>query len=340
VNLALMDGEPVVARDDLPVATRSMRAIGTSATIAVTLPGRVDEAMALLSDDLGAIDAACSRFRPDSEIRRVEERSDGRPVAVSPLLFESLEVAGAVAMQTAGIVDPTVGSALIELGYDRDFEQIPADDLPSAFRPRPAPGWWQVELDPDARTASVPTGVHLDLGATAKAFVADRSARRIAVALRCGVLVNLGGDVAVSGPSPSGGWAIGIAPECTTPLEAVDQVVSVSAGGLATSGTTARSWVRDGRTVHHIVDPWTGEPAPAVWSMVSTMAPSCVEANAWSTAAVVWGHDAIGNLASVGIPARLVSAGGDIVLLGGWPLDADGHGDDGRSAPGGSREAR
>ncbi len=110
------------------------------------------------------------------------------------------------------------------------------------------------------------------------------------------------------GPCPAGGWAIGIASECTAPPEAVDQVVAISAGGLATSGTTARSWVRDGRTVHHIVDPWTGEPAPAVWSSVSVMAPSCVEANAWSTAAVVWGEDAIGNLSSIGIPARLVGA--------------------------------
>jgi len=340
VNLAELDGEPLVDRGGPVVATRSMRAIGTSATIAVTLPGRVDEALALLSQDLRAIDAACSRFRPDSEIRRVEERSGGRPMAVSPLLFDSLQVAGAVAMQTAGIVDPTVGSALIELGYDRDFEQIPADGPFPAVRPRPAPGWWQVELDPGDRTVSVPSGVHLDLGATAKAFVADRSARRIAGALRCGVLVNLGGDVAVSGPCPPGGWAVGIASECTAPVEAVDQVVAVSAGGLATSGTTARSWVRDGRTVHHIIDPWTGEPAPAVWSVVSVMAPSCVEANAWSTAAVVWGDDAVGNLASIGMPARLVGPGGDIVRLGGWPPDADGNGDDGRSAPGRSSGAQ
>jgi len=338
VNLALLDGEPPIGGDEPSVATRSMRAIGTSATVAVTVPGRVDEALTLLSHDLQAIDAACSRFRPDSEIRRVEQRSGGRPLAVSPLLFESLEVAGTVAMQTAGIVDPTVGAALIELGYDRDFEQIPADSF-FAFRPRPAPGWWQVGLDPNERTVSIPVGVHLDLGATAKAFVADRSARRIAAALLCGVLVNLGGDVAVSGPCPSGGWAIGIAPECTAPHEAVDQVVTVSAGGLATSGTTARSWVRNGRTVHHIVDPWTGEPAPAVWSSVSVMAPSCVEANAWSTAAVVWGRDAIGNLSSIGIPARLVSARGDVVQIGGWPLGADDNGD-GRSAPDRSGLAR
>jgi len=74
--------------------------------------------------------------------------------------------------------------------------------------------------------------------------------------------------------------------------------------------------------VHHIVDPWTGEAAQSVWSLVSTTAASCVEANAWSTAAVVWGHDALGNLAAHGVPARLVAADGIVVHTGGWPVDA------------------
>jgi thiamine biosynthesis lipoprotein len=251
----------------------------------------------------------------------LEAHSGGRPTAVSPLLFDALEVACRVAVQTAGVVDPTIGSALIELGYDRDFEAIGAGDPPASFRPEPAPGWWQIALDPDDRTVAIPVGVHVDLGATAKAMAADRSARRIAGALGCGVLVNLGGDVAVSGACPTDGWAVGIAPRCTSPLDQVDQVVSLFTGGLATSGTTTRSWFRNGRPVHHIVDPWTGEPAPGVWSLVSIMAPSCTEANAWSTAAVVWGHDAIGNLDALGLPARLVSPGGDIVQLGAWPLD-------------------
>jgi thiamine biosynthesis lipoprotein len=310
---------------DPSIATRSMWAIGTTAVVAVTAAARADEALALLADDLRALDAACSRFRSDSEIRLVERSSGGRAVTISPLLFDALEVACVIAAQTAGIVDPTIGSALIELGYDRDFDEISTGDRPAAGRPQPAPGWWQIQLDPGARTVVVPAGVHIDLGATAKAFAADRAAERIAAALECGVLVNLGGDVAVAGPCPKDGWAIGIAPECTTPLEAVDQVVTVCSGGLATSGTTARSWVRNGRTVHHIIDPWTGEAAPAVWSLVSTMAPSCVEANAWSTAAVVWGHDAVGNLAALGMPARLVSSRGDVVHLGDWPLDAVGH---------------
>jgi thiamine biosynthesis lipoprotein len=315
----LLDVKPGVDPEDASFATRSMSAIGTTATLAVTTPDRADEALALLSDDLRAIDEACSRFRRDSELRQLERCSGGHPVEVSPLLFDALEVACVMAVKTAGIVDPTIGSALIELGYDRDFDEIADGELPSDFRPQPAPGWWRIALDHEARTVAVPPGVHVDLGATAKAFVADRSVHRIAAALDCGALVNLGGDVAVAGHGPKRGWAVGIARDCTTPVDAVDQVVTLFHGGLATSGTTSRSWARNGRRVHHIVDPWTGDSAPVVWSLVSTMAASCVEANAWSTAAIVWGDDAIGNLSALGVPARLVTAGVVTVRLGDWP---------------------
>jgi thiamine biosynthesis lipoprotein len=114
---------------------------------------------------------------------------------------------------------------------------------------------------------------------------------------------------------------VGIAADCTADVARVDQVVTIVGGGLATSGTTARSWMRTGRPVHHIVDPWTGDVAPPVWSLVSVAAPSCVEANAWSTAAVVWGEDAVGNLTSGDVPARLVDAAGTVTTCGHWPLD-------------------
>lgn len=317
--------DPVRARGDstLPArAARSVRAIGTTATVVVTVPERADEAMTMLGADLATLDAACSRFRDDSELRRVELA--GWPVPVSSLLFEALETAIETAVRTAGIVDPTVGSALAGLGYDRDFAAIASDPDGACPAPRPAPGWWRLELDRSLRTVSIPAGVHVDLGSSGKAFAADRSAVRIADALDCGVLVNLGGDVAVAVHPPSGGWGIGIAPVCTAPPSGIDEVVALHSGGLATSGTTARTWERGGRTVHHIIDPWTGEVAPSTWSLVSAMAPTCVEANAWSTAAVVWGDDAPGNLACHGVPARLVAADGTVVRVGEWPAATGG----------------
>ena len=309
-------------RHEPPLVTRSMGAIGTTVSVVVTDPDRADDALAMMAEDLRDLDAACSRFRPDSELRRLERTGAGRPVVVSPLLFELCEVAMAIAVRTAGIVDPTVGSALIELGYDRDFDEIANHQQVTDVPPEPAPGWWRVEMDANARTVAVPPGVHLDFGAVAKAWAADRAADRIAARLGCGALVNLGGDVAMAGSGPAGGWAVGIAARCTTPLDSVDQVVVLHAGGLATSGTTARSWAHGGRTVHHIIDPWTGAPAAPVWSLVSTAAATCVDANAWSTAAVVWGDDAVGALTDLGVPARLVGVDGRIVHVGDWPSES------------------
>ena len=313
------------ADHQLDLATLSIRAIGTTASVTVTDPHGIDDALALVADDLCDLDRACSRFRPESELRRLERSGGGRPVPVSPLLFELLEVACAVAVKTAGTVDPTIGSAVIELGYDRDLEELAGGVAVPERKPRPAPGWWQIALDPDAGTVAIPSGVQVDLGATAKAYAADRCAQHVADVLGCGALVNLGGDVAVAGTAPPGGWAIGIAAECTTPVTDVDEVVALFGGGLATSGTTARVWVRNGRLVHHIVDPRTGTPAAPVWSLVSTAAPSCVEANAWSTAAVVWGEDAVGNLDIFGVSARLVDSEGVVVRVGDWPEVARGQ---------------
>jgi thiamine biosynthesis lipoprotein len=278
-----------------------------------------DAALGLLAADLVDLDEACSRFRSDSELRRVERLSQGRPVEVGPLLYAALDAAAGVAARTAGIVDPTIGSALVELGYDRDFDEIDTRDMPATGGPCPAPGWWTVGLDPVARTVAIPAGIHVDLGSTGKAFAADRSAGRIAEALGSGVLVNLGGDVAVAGPAPELGWGVGIALLSATAPGDADEVVVLRSGGLASSGTTARTWSSHGRQVHHIVDPWTGEVAPSTWALVSVLAPTCLEANGWSTAAIVWGSDAPGNLAAHGVPARLVASDGSVVRVGAWP---------------------
>jgi thiamine biosynthesis lipoprotein len=300
-----------------------MQAIGTTASVVVEDGAVADRALDLLADDLAALDATCSRFRSDSELRRLEARG-GLTTRVSPLLFEALTSACTVAARTAGIVDPTIGSAVVAHGYDRDLADLDGATLPPAADPGPAPGWWRLGLDPTEGTAAVPEGVHVDLGSTGKAFGADCSARRIAEALECGVLVNLGGDVAVAGPAPDEGWGVGIASHCTTAPERADEIVALWGGGLATSGTTARTWIRDGRRMHHIVDPWTGDVAPTTWALVSAFGATCVEANGWTTAAVVWGEDAPGNLARHGVTARLVRPDGRVELVGTWPQPGPG----------------
>ena len=145
----------------------------------------------------------------------------------------------------------------------------------------------------------------------------------MAAELGCGALVNVGGDLAAAGPAPVDGWPVGIAARSTTPDEDVDVVVTLHNGAVATSGTGSRAWTWAGRRMHHIVDPWTGAPADPVWSYVSVLASTCVEANTWSTAAVVWGADAPGNLNDRGVSARLVGADGHVETVGVWPVGRD-----------------
>ena len=165
----------------------------------------------------------------------------------------------------------------------------------------------------------VPRGVVLDLGATAKALSADRIATRAAAATGAGVLVSLGGDVRVAGPAPEDGWRIAVGDDHERALVDPELVVSITAGGLATSSTMRRAWRRAGRTVHHIVDPRTGDIPASRWRTVSVAAATCVDANTASTAAVVLGTIAPGWLAAHRLPARLVDVDGAVTTTPGWP---------------------
>jgi thiamine biosynthesis lipoprotein ApbE len=239
-------------------ASASWRALGTPVHLVVTEPACIDPARELLAADLAEVDAACSRFRPDSELCALST-AGGRPVRVSPLLAEAIAVALRAARLTEGDVDPTVGGAMAALGYDRDFEQIERNGPVTA---RNVPGWREVHLE--GQQLTMPEGIRLDLGATAKAWAADRSAARIGARFGCGVLVSLGGDIAVAGPPPEGGWRIRVQDVTGAPDEPPAgpyALIAIRDGGLATSSTAARRWQRGGDVLHHILDPRTGLPA-------------------------------------------------------------------------------
>jgi FAD:protein FMN transferase len=279
--------------------------------------------------ELAAVDLAASRFRPDSELMRVNAAAGGGVQSVGALFADLLAAALRAAKLTGGDVDPTCGRALIGLGYDRDFEQVRAagDAPPRLTGPvGPVPGWQRVHLDHAGRKVRLERGVQLDLGATAKAWAADRCAEQIADQLACGVLVSLGGDIAVAGPAPEEGWQVRVTDDHAAPVTAPGQTVRISSGGLATSSTTVRAWKVGGRPVHHIIDPATGEPARSCWRTVSVAAGTCTDANTASTAAIVRGAAAPNWLHDVGLPARLVREDGTVETTAGWPTD-NGPGD-------------
>ena len=312
-------------------ASASWRALGTLVQLVVTDPRCLPEARRLLAAELDAVDAACSRFRPDSEIcslRTALDRSaPGRPVHVSPLLAEAIAVALRAAWLTDGDVDPTVGGAMSAVGYDRDFDRVPRTGPPlavsaAAVTARTVPGWRSVHLE--GWQLAMPPGIQLDLGATAKAWAADRAAARIGSELGCGVLVSLGGDIAVAGPAPAGGWRVRVQDVTGSPDDppvGPYALIAIRDGGLATSSTSARRWQRGGDVLHHILDPRTGWPAEAVWRTVSVTAGTCADANTASTAAVIRGRAALGWLAKLGMPARLVDSTGVVFTVAGWPAE-------------------
>jgi thiamine biosynthesis lipoprotein len=301
-------------------ARASFEALGTTAEVLVDCPELVDAAATTLREWLFEVDLACSRFREDSEISRLH-RMPGRTVRVSRVLAGAIEVALWAAQATDGLVDPTVGQAVSALGYDRDFAALEPDAPSAAGAPVPAAGWWRVGFEADKGLVCLPRGVVLDLGATAKAWAADRAAQRIHADLGCSVLVSLGGDIAVAGRAPDEGWAVSVGEDHRGAHQDADSVVSIREGGLATSSTTCRRWRRAGLTHHHIVDPRTGASAEPVWRAVSVAAATCADANAAATAAVVLGAAAPQWLAARGLPARLVGAD-SIVRTQGWPADA------------------
>ena len=303
-------------------ATASFPALGTTAAVTVVDAKALPAALAIVQEELRRIDETCSRFRDDSELAQLN-RSAGVPFASSPLLLEALAVALSAAARTDGDVDPTVGRSMGALGWDSDFTVVVAR---RGHAPRmrivPAAGWQRVRLDRARGLARIPAGVEIDLGATAKALAADRCARRVHEATGASALVNLGGDIALAGPAPAGGWPIRVTDDLRSAATAEGQTIALAGGGLATSSTTVRRWRAGDAELHHIVDPRTGAPAAEVWKTVSVAAGTCVEANSASTAAIVRGEKAVAWLERAGLPARLVRRDGATTYTCGWPEEA------------------
>ena len=297
------------------LASRTWDAIGTTAQVIVAEPDALDKAVGVVEQELAEIDLACSRFREDSELVALN-RSKGRPFRAGPLLLEALEAGLRAAAATDGDVDPTVGRSMSSLGWDRDFAVLVEKDR---FELVPAGGWRAIRIDRGTGSVTIPAGTEIDLGATAKALCADRSARAAAEATGSGVLVNLGGDLSVAGSPPAGGWSVLVTDDHRTPAAGDGQTVSIEGGGLATSSTTVRRWRAGGSEHHHILDPRSGAPAGEVWRTVSVAAASCVDANTASTAAIVRGRRAVDWLESAGLPARLVAVDGVVTYTAGWP---------------------
>lgn len=273
------------------------------------LPAAESLARSLVDD----VDRACSRFRDDSDLSRLNAHP-GQWVEVDPVLVEATRVAVEAARITDGLVDPCVGRALVSWGYDVDLGVLarrPEVAVPDLGEPRP--DWREVRWDD--RAILLPDGCLLDLGATAKAWTADLIAEQVAAELGCGVLVSLGGDVRVVSPTPVA-WPVRVS---ETEQGGIDQTVDLHRGGLATSTVLARRWRTTQGWAHHVIDPRTGCPVEGAVRTATALGETAVGANVASTAALVLGHEAVAWLADRGVHARLVLADGSVRTVGDWP---------------------
>lgn len=241
-------------------------------------------------------DRVFSRFQPDSELSSVN-RAAGEPTLVSHRFAETTRCALAIAEQTGGLVDPTVGASLIALGYGRDFAEL-GDDPDPTGPVGPAPGWRRIELT--GRLLRIPHGCALDLNGVVKAATVDEAVGL----LSSEGFVSAGGDLAVSGATdvalPAGG------------------AVRVVGGGIATTGTQRRRWRRGGAWYHHLIDPATGLPARSPWRDVSASGASCLDADAAARAALLSGAGGPGWLDRRGLPGRFVAEDGRVTVNRTW----------------------
>lgn len=287
---------------------------GLTGSLHTEHPSQLPFAQDRLEHWIDAMDRACNRFRPDSEISRLNDASGD--VAISTTLTMALAAAQRAHDLSGGLCDPTVLSSLEALGYDRDYDTLDVlEDTPVELHP--APGFAALHFDAAAQRVTKTAAWRLDLGASAKALVADLVADDVAPT--GGVVVEIGGDVSARGRGAQGPWVIGVAETLT--ITGLEPRITLENGAIATSSNQVRTWRRGSRVVGHIIDPRTGDSALSPYAAVSVIDGDCVGANAFATAALLWGEDAGWHIAQGGRSARLVRHDGSVEIVGAWPRE-------------------
>jgi thiamine biosynthesis lipoprotein len=297
-----------------------LRAMGTD--VEVLALGADADAMAALralaADALEVLEARWSRFRPTSELCRVNDAA-GAPVVVSDSTYALIARAVAAWRDTGGRYDPTVLAALEAAGYDRDFDAVArtGDDLPPSGVD--VPGCGDVELDDHVRAVQLPPGVTLDLGGIGKGAAADEVSAELldaGIGGVTGVLVNLGGDLRARGEAPAPhGWVVAVDDPLGTGRTGL---LALAEGAIATSTRLRRTWSRGERALHHLIDPRTGAPAASGLVSVTVVAGESWRAEVLAKAAFVAGADAGARLiGDAGATGLLVTDAGAVVELDG-----------------------
>lgn len=252
-----------------------------------------DEAglVAAARQHLGELEAAWSRFRPTSEVSRIN-RGSGAPVRVGAATRLVVTLAQQAHRLTGGWFDAVVATELVAWGYDRTFTRVRPLDAPPVPGPEVDGG---ITVDHGRGTVMVPAGRGFDPGGIGKGLAADLVCRELLAAGAAGACVNVGGDLRVGGRAPArDGWLVGRDrqdPAVDGPGGERHLAVPVRAGGLATSSAGGRSWKVGDERVGHLLDPHSRRPLPGRGPATTVVASSAWRAEVLATAAVVRGGD-------------------------------------------------
>ncbi len=226
---------------------------------------------------------ALSRFLPESELSQLNQRA-GIPTAVSDLLYHVLATALTAAQATRGLYDPAMLDQLIQLGYDRSFDDLPAVRSAFLFPGEPGGGWRGIRVNPLSRRVTLPVGIKLDFGGIAKGMAVDAALENLRLSGVHTALVNAGGDLAVLGLPPAAEhWQLAV------PGRERFWTIPLRQGAVATSGIAHRHWWQGQTLRHHLLDPRTGLPAQSdLWS-VTVVADRCEQAEVAAKVAFILG---------------------------------------------------
>jgi thiamine biosynthesis lipoprotein len=232
--------------------------MGSTAHVVVTGGDRA-QLLELARRRIVELEDRWSRFRPTSELSRLNA-TPGRLVLVSADTYALVDRAVTAWRLTAGAFDPSVLPALRAAGYDDDLAAVRRrTDHDDGLAGGASPGCGGVELFPEVSGVVLPVGVELDPGGIGKGLAADLITAELLDAGAAGAMVNLGGDLRVRGAAPAGdAWSLDV--EHPSDPDRTLLRLALHDGAVATSSRLRRTWVRNGRTHHHIIDPRTGAP--------------------------------------------------------------------------------
>ena len=284
---------------------------------------------------LDRVVAQMSTWERGSDISRYNRAAAGTWQSLPRPFFDVLQQALAIAAETGGAVDPTVGPLVGAWGFGPGGTggHVPAAEVLETARART--GWQRVLLDPAGQRALQPGGVGLDLSGIAKGHSVDEVVDWLRGSGIPGALVDVGGELRGYGRKPDGSaWKVlaepwpeddapgGIDPGTGSPDAAagagdagvVPCVLALDGAAVATSGDHWHRFEHDGRLYAHTIDPRTGAPVDHAPAAVTVVAPTALAADAWATALTVLGeHDGFTLAQARGVAARWVLRGDGVV---------------------------